>query len=648
MRSLSVKVTAVLAGALLVGVPNRTLAQGAYTTNGTEYAIAGTLAGDQVRPAIGLGAGGGYLVWEDNLTDGDGLGVSALRLDNSFSAPFAHFRVNATATGDQEHPQVALLNGGGAAFSWQGGKVGRQHIYARFLSASNTWTSANDILVNTATNVFQIAPSIATLTNGNVIVVYASLNQQSTNSLQDVYGQILSPSGQRIGSEFLVNQFTSFNQRAPAVAALAGGGFVVTWISEMQRAGSDSSPSYSFVYQPTNMPSVDIYARLFTAGGTPAGGEFLVNNSYDICGNPQLASGSDGGFMIAWSQKNARIPQYSWDVFARPYSSGAVGGNIVTVNTRLYGDQYLPQISALGTDYLIVWTSLGQDGSREGVFAQFLRGNGAPAGSEFQVNTTTASQQMHPAIASDSYGRFLVAWTSFVGGAGSFDLYAQRYINVAQPLQAMDAPFVHSPFVVSNGAYLPRLQVSWPLQSGLPIDHYEVYVDGSPAPAATLTTNSWTLSGILPNTTHTFQVAYVVIDGRRSPLSPAASGATWQGLVYGGALPVEWVAQYYGWGNPWPSANAPLAPQGPTLAQVFLSGGNPLDASTWLQVHMGNSPMGYFISWNPQPGLTYQVQTSTNLSGWSNLGPARFASGSSDSVYVGVSNAGYYRVLLMR
>ena len=39
-----------------------------------------------------------------------------------------------------------------------------------------------------------------------------------------------------VGNEFLVNQFTSYNQRTPAVAALTDGGFVVAWVSEQQRA----------------------------------------------------------------------------------------------------------------------------------------------------------------------------------------------------------------------------------------------------------------------------------------------------------------------------------------------------------------------------------------------------------------------------
>jgi hypothetical protein len=39
----------------------------------------------------------------------------------------------------------------------------------------------------------------------------------------------------------LVNQFTNYNQRTPAVAALAGGGFVVAWVSEQERGRAQSS-----------------------------------------------------------------------------------------------------------------------------------------------------------------------------------------------------------------------------------------------------------------------------------------------------------------------------------------------------------------------------------------------------------------------
>jgi hypothetical protein len=97
----------------------------------------------------------------------------------------------------------------------------------------------------------------------------------------------------------------------------------------------------------------------------------------------------------------------------------------------------------------------------------------------------------------------------------------------------------------------------------------------------------------------------------------------------------------------WPSPNAPMVSGGPALLQVFLSGGNPLDSSTWLQTALTRTSQGLFLSWNTQPGFTYQVQVTTNFASWSDLGSPRFAAGNSDSIYVGSGSVGYYRILLL-
>ena len=177
------------------------LGQTNYLTNGVEYTIAGSLPGDQTRPQLGLSASGGYLVWQDSITDGDSLGISALRLDSSFSRALSSFRVNSIGAGTQENPQVSLLNGGGAVFVWQGGAQGSQRIYGRFLSAGNLWLGG-DVRVNTFTNNAQVNPVVTTLANSNVVVAWASFNQAAPTSLQDVYAQVLSPTGQKVGGEF--------------------------------------------------------------------------------------------------------------------------------------------------------------------------------------------------------------------------------------------------------------------------------------------------------------------------------------------------------------------------------------------------------------------------------------------------------------
>jgi hypothetical protein len=626
-----------LAGlALAAALPGLASAQGAYANNGGEYAITGHLPGDQVRPRASLNSTGGFLVWEDNITDGEGMGVSAVHLDGGSYADFAAFRINATLLEDQERPDVAVLPQGGAAFVWQGGRRGFQHIYARFLSPSGTFLSTNDLQVNTSSSSYQANPAIAALPSGNVIVTYASGNQFAADSMLDIYGQQLSATGEKVGSEFMINQFPPGNQRTPAIATLTDGRFVVAWVSELQ--GGDDM--------------VSIYARLYNGNGSAVGREFRVDQTTNVCANPSIAAGPDGTFAVAWGQRDRSVRTNGWDILARTFSSTGSGGPVRTVNSFIFGDQYAPRIAGLPTGYFVVWTTLSQDGSYEGVYGRNLSPAGDLLGDEFKVNTTVASRQVYPTVAGNGVASFVAIWSGFVGGAGGMDLYAQRYLDSSQPLQPMGAPFVYVPFRVDNaGAYQPEIQVSWPAQAGTWLDHYEVYVNGS-GPVASLTSNVWVMTaaqGLTANSSRSFQVTYVTKDMVRAPLSPATVGKTWMGGFSWGGVPIEWMSSYYGSDmSRWPAVGSAITPGGPTLLDLFLTGANPVDARTWLRTALVSSPQGYFLTWNPQPGLIYQVQTSSNLDGWTNVGTPRFAAGTTDSIFIGGNNTAYYRILKLR
>lgn len=626
-----------------------------YATNGTEYAIIGSLPGDQVWPAVAITTNGGFVVWQDNATDGSGWGVSARRLDGTLSGTLSTFRVNQQGAGNQENARVAMLKNGGAVFVWQGGQPSYQHIYAQFLTPTNTFLTTTDIVVNTFTNNFQVNPDVTVLNNSNVVFVWASFDQAGADSLQDVYGQIFSPAGQKIGGEFLINQFTNYNQRTPSIAALTNGGFVVAWVSEQQRTLAPVLASNS-VYNTAGtvqVPSVDIYARLYNSSGVAAGNEFLVDTNTSPCASPAAAAAKDGGFMIAWTSRDTVTATNGWDIFSRAFTGAGVGGPVTTVNTHRYGDQYGPRISSIALDYLVVWTSLAQDGSREGVYEQFVHDDGSLVGGEFRVNTTTISQQMQPAVASDGANQFLAVWTSYTGTANSFDLYGQRYANVTAVLPALSAPFVWVPFGFSNGVYQPQLEVSWTTLLGLSVSNFEVYADSSVSPTALVASNQWTMTaanGLTPSSTHSFTVDYVTTDGRRSAQSPSSSGRTWGGKSWGG-IPYEWMTNYFGNNtNLWPSATADSDHDGVNNLSEFLAGTNPTNAASVLQQQLSRTGQGMFLSWSTQPGLTYQVQVTASLApvSWTNVGSPRFAAGTSDSIYVGGSSAGYYRIQLLR
>ena len=622
-----------------------------YAANGTEYAVIGALPGEQINPSVAVSTNGGYLVWQDNITDGDGWGISARKLDATLSGTLGTFRVNVTGAGNQENPRVAMLPNGGAVFVWQGGPQGFQHIYARCADANGIFTTGTDILVPSSTAYFQTSPSVTVLNNGNLVVVWQSWNQAGAGLMNDVYAQILNSSGSKIGPEFLINQFTSFNQRQPEVAAQPGGGFIVTWVSEQQRlTAPTNSLSVSAGYAPT--PSVDIYARSFSSSGVALGGEYRVNADNNPCSNPTIAVAADGSYLVTWTARDIGNVTNSLDVYARTYNNVGTAGSVIIVNGRLFGDEYLGKVTAIGLDFLVTWVSMGQDGSREGVYGRFVHNNGVFNSGEFRVNTTTLSQQMDPCVAGDGSSQFIVVWRSFTGLVNGFDLYAQRYLNLQIGLPPMSTPVVWAPFVVVSNVYQPKLLVTWAPLVGLSVTNYEVYVDGQSTNMGVTVSNGWAMTvanGLTNSSTHSFRVDYVLTDGRRSPLSPSASGTTWQGYSWGG-IPLEWMQQYYGYDlTSWPSASSKPGGSGYTVYQVFLTGGSPLDPSTWLkQSPPFKTSQGLFISWNTTPGATYQVMQTTDLQAWSNYGSPRFAAGTSDSVNVGGNNKAYFRILLLR
>lgn len=617
---------------VLLCLVNLTLnAQNNYTSQESEYAIVGILKGDQVFADADLKSTGGYLVWQDNATDGDGMGISARRLDSSFSGQYGIFRVNQQGVGEQRNPAVALLSNGGAVFVWEGTQTGSSDIYASFLSSAGTFITG-DIRVNVYTNNDQMLPAVCALPGDKVLIAWTSFGQDG--SMHGVYGRVFSANGTPVTGEFQINQTSLNNQRTPSVACLANGNIIAVWISELQRGDK----------------SIDVYGRVFNSTGEALGDEFLINTGTNICASPRVVGTADGGFVVVWAERAPviRDPQVptdvnGWDIFARAYTPGMKAvGQPKRINSFVYGDQFAPRVAVYGNDLMVVWTSLGQDGSAEGVFGQFIDYNCGFIGSEFRVNTTTALAQKYPIVASDKGGRFLVVWSSFTGLDNGMDLFAQRYSIVSAPLPAPSAPVV-------SALSQSRLSITWAEVAGYNVVAYEVYVDGAQE-GVRVTSNYYTATGFAPNSVHTFAIAYVLADGRKSPLSPVATGKTWGEDLNMDGLPDDWQATFWG-SNPalWHAANIDSDGDGATNLQEFLAGTNPVDPRSVLRTRITKSPQGSFLNWNTQPGFIYQVQTSADLKQWTNVGQPRFAAGYQDSILLEqTNNNSFYRVIRIR
>ena len=619
-------------------------AQAGVTREGEEYNIAAPLPGDQLHADLALGPNGGYLVWDDNVGDGDGLSVNVRRVNSLLSGELDHTLLSVRTASHQERPRVTLLSGGGAAFVWQSGPDGAQQVMTRTMNASGIF-NGDEVAVSLRNDLSQLTPAIAALPNGNYVVVWSSYDQDG--SMQGVYAALFDATMRKLTGEFQVNQFTPFNQRNPAVTALPTGGFVVTWISEGNRGES----------------SADVFARIYDAAGVATGDEFRVNASDRVCSSPSIATSATGNFVIAWceaaqdlnfvaSSGNDSInispinDQDGWDIYAAGFTSG--GGRLTEVNRinqYTTGNQRNPSVAANGRTFMMVWSSFGQDGDWEGVIGRALSGSGAPDGDETIVNTGKIGRQLFPVVRGNGDSRFVVCWSTFTGLDTQVDLRAQRFL-MGQELAEL--PAAAKPYV--SALSQSRLSIAWPAADGYDVLNYEVYLNGSLTPTDFVTNQVYVVGKLAPETTYQVEVAYRLRDGQLSPRSPMATGKTWGEDLTDDDLPDDWQTQYWGSNSGlWPGPNADSDGDGVSNHQEFMAGTNPRDPNSVLRTSFATTPQGPRLVWNTVPGQVYQVEQTLDFSTWVPLGGLRFAPGTSDSISVsGGNSVGYYRVTRIR
>jgi len=199
-----------------------------------------------------------------------------------------------------------------------------------------------------------------------------------------------------------------------SVAPLANGTFIATWQSIPQ----DGS-------------GWGIYAQTFDPSGILDSPDFKANTTTKWSQkNSVVASTADGRFVIVWQGSGRHVTE----IFAQRFSAEGlpVGGEIL-VNSTTRGIQWLTSV-AMSADgsFVVAWQGNGA-GDRHGIFARRFSADGIAVTGELRVAETSKRLQMTPAIASDSTGKFAVAWF----GRGTGDLrgvFVRSFDANGQPL----------------------------------------------------------------------------------------------------------------------------------------------------------------------------------------------------------------------
>jgi len=374
-------------------------ALGQITPSGSEIQVAAS-ATLQGAPAVAADLAGNtfVVVWQKQVSGGWDIAARQYTATAAGSlTPGPELLVNTQTVGCQQLPAVASDGAGKFVVVWTsdqdpGGGAG---VYARRFSSAGAPLDAAEFRVNTTAAGNQTRPTVAMAPDGRFLVAWQS-DSQAGGQGWDIAAQAYTSTGAPAGGEVLVNATTAGAQCSPRVAYLAGPvqGFAVVWESAggiFLRRLTPSGATYDTTDQPVNTTSSGVQA------------------------NPAIASDPSGNYVVAWENRDA--DSLTSRTLARRFQGVSPLNNMadLTVDASPGAtDQHDPSLAADAiSDWVVTWSSVGEDGSGAAVVAQQFDNRQVAKGSKVVLdNTLTAGDQTSPAVALSQGGSLLAAWQS--------------------------------------------------------------------------------------------------------------------------------------------------------------------------------------------------------------------------------------------
>ena len=282
----------------------RAATQGYY--EGDYYQVNSTTDGNIAHASISALADGGYVALWLNQAEGAANGFFGQRFKADGSRAGGEFRLDAGGM-PAGSPDVAALDNGGFVAVWQSFDQADPTAWAQLYGADGA-ADGQPFRINQDGPAVERPATVAALEGGGFVIVYAQDNET-------LFAQRYTTGGAKVGAAVQVSDVGGANI-SPGyhdVAALADGGFVVTWIAGARavyrRFDADAQPLGT---------AAPVY-------GDPLGVETYAN----------VAGLADGSFIATWSSNDSEYSPgvlvnrmlSSEDGFLSEGSDAAMGSN---------------------------------------------------------------------------------------------------------------------------------------------------------------------------------------------------------------------------------------------------------------------------------------------------------------------------------
>lgn len=380
-----------------------------------------TYAGQwQEHPDVAtLNDGSFVVVWDSYYSEGDQsfYYIASQHYSASGQKIGSEKIVDSDLSGLSRQASVTALTDGGYAVAWetvQGTTIlGESDVYTRAFNANGT-ARGSSTMVHAPSDSDQYAASVTAAANGSYFVTFTNYRSGDVDMFDDIFGQRFNRAGGKIGGNFQINQFTTFDQHNSKAITLTNGNVLMVWDSE-----------YAGQMNPSGVRSDAVRGRIYSWNGVARSNEFVIVDDNDGMNEGiqltdramDVAPLSGGRFVTTWYETVLHDgADTTFEIRGQLYTAAGrkTGNEFIVYSTTEGVPDHSSVVGLAGGGFVVAWDGFGQETyDFEEVYARVYDDGGRALGAGFKVNPPSGeSVQEDPEVEALSGGGFIVVYQS--------------------------------------------------------------------------------------------------------------------------------------------------------------------------------------------------------------------------------------------